>query len=91
MKTLSQKLADDLIRRDSSIRTKGFRQSLLAHIDGAANNLPSFRIIPDAYKVDPSSKTVTIYEIEDTHPVSIGKMASVYFTQTSLEVGGPYV
>jgi len=74
---------DHILRRVPEAKARGFMKALraIAFPDNAAivaDGSPpedfDFVVIPDAYLIDEPTKTLTVFEVEDGHPVPIGKM-----------------
>jgi hypothetical protein len=80
--TFSKLCAAWLLNLDSRMRVKGFARDLCAAVSrdcaGEADDLKELisenRIIPDAHLIDAKKRTVYLFEIEDTNPLSANKL-----------------
>ena len=66
-----------------TLQTTGFAKSLRALATGPddleyINDEIQGRIVPDAFVVDESKMTMTVWEIEDTHPMPPHKIGEYY-------------
>jgi hypothetical protein len=78
--TFSKIVLNWLLEKDKRIFTVGFNHSLIEAMDydidkkELASLLKGNRIIPDAYRIDQERRTVFLFEVEDTNPISPGKL-----------------
>lgn len=91
--TFSKVVLNWLLMRDSRILTTGFNRSLIAAMElqvdkeELASLLSRMRIIPDAYLIDHKRKTVFLFEVEDTNPITpnkLRKLSEIWFCLDSL-------
>lgn len=86
--TLSELTVQGLIRRDPTISNHGFNFSCLKLICDEAEKMEwtsifkKCRVIPDAFKICHSCKTITAFEVEDSNKLTeekLSKYAMLWF------------
>jgi len=94
--TFSKLCAAWLLNLDSRMRVKGFARDLCAAVsrdsEGEAEDLKELiaenRIFPDAHLIDVKKRTVYLFEIEDTNPLSankLRKLSHIWFRLDSID------
>jgi len=91
--TFSKVVLNWLLQKDNRILTTGFNRSLIAAMELQVDKqelallLSGMRIIPDAYLIDHKKKTVFLFEVEDTNPITpnkLRKLSEIWFRLDSL-------
>jgi hypothetical protein len=68
-----------LVNSDAGVHRNGLSVALAALVEevDATPDCSPLRCRPDAYKIDRSSKTIVLFEVEDTNPITAGKLAEL--------------
>jgi len=69
--------------RLDDLRYFGFKSSLLKHVEDLADKNEMYepiniQFVPDAYTIDKENKACVIYEVENTHKISIEKLRHIH-------------
>ena len=87
-----------ILRRHPELKTKQFKQALKKAVIAFGEDREmgevrwggvkdSIKFIPDAYSLDPKNRVVTVFEVENTNPLSdekLGRLIQAWFVLDSI-------